>query len=119
MKEYLWRLFAKFVSRPRVARYLIERAKRTPYFHLDGYMNRWWLFNRYSEIGKPDRANKAFSWLPAVRIHQILRKDNAEHLHDHPCDARTIILDGWYRETREDGKEYILQEGDTRPIKFG
>lgn len=23
--------------------YLIKRAKRTPYFHLDGYMNRWWL----------------------------------------------------------------------------
>ena len=23
--------------------YLIARAKRTPYYHLDGYMNRWWL----------------------------------------------------------------------------
>jgi len=23
--------------------WLIERAKRTPYWHLDGYMNRWWL----------------------------------------------------------------------------
>lgn len=23
--------------------WLIERAKRTPYYHLDGYMNRWWL----------------------------------------------------------------------------
>ncbi len=23
--------------------WLIERAKRTPYFHLDGYMRRWWL----------------------------------------------------------------------------
>jgi len=23
--------------------WLIDRAKRTPYFHLDGYMNRWWL----------------------------------------------------------------------------
>ena len=119
MKEYLWRLLAKFVSQPLVADYLIKRAKRTPYFHLDGYMNRWWLFNRYSEIGKMDRVKPRFSWLPSIRIHQILRKDNAEHLHDHPWDARTIILKGWYCETRENGINYAMLSGDTRPIKFG
>lgn len=119
MKEFLWRMLAKFVSQPLIADYLIKRAKRTPYFHLDGYMNRWWLFNRYSEIGRMDRVKPRFSWLPSVRIHQILREDKADHLHDHPWDGRTIILDGWYRETREDGKDYTMQEGHTRPIKFG
>lgn len=30
--------------------YLIRRAKRTPYFHLDGYMRRWWLVPYEREI---------------------------------------------------------------------
>lgn len=119
MKEFLWQLVAKVVSIPVIAEYLIIRAQRTPYFHLDGYMNRWWLFNRYSEVGKQDKIPPRSRWLPSIRIHQILREDRAEHMHDHPWDGRTIILKGWYLERREDGKRYMMEAGDTRPIKFG
>lgn len=119
MKEWLWRRVAWLVSRKPVANWLIKRAQRCPYFHLEGYMNRWWLFNRYSVPGEQTKIIPRWPWLPSIRIHQILREDRADHLHDHPWDGRTIILDGWYRETREDGKEYTMQEGDTRPIKFG
>jgi hypothetical protein len=35
--------------------WLIKRAQRTPYFHLDGYMNRWWLvpYNKVIERNVP------------------------------------------------------------------
>lgn len=32
-----------------LTQWLIDRAKRTPYFHLEGYMNRWWLVP-YGEV---------------------------------------------------------------------
>lgn len=118
MKEWLWRKLAWVVSRKPIADYLIKRAQRTPYFHLDGYMNRWWLFNQYSVTGEQTKIIPRWSWLPSVRVHQILREDRAEHMHDHPWDGRTIILKNWYAEVREDGKQYIMEEGDTRPIKF-
>jgi hypothetical protein len=73
---------------------LIERAKETPYFHLDGYMNRWW-------IGNGRRA----------RIHEILRSDNDRHLHDHPWDYTTIILRGGYIEHHTDGSTLWCPEG--------
>lgn len=38
---------AWLLSRPTVADWLIRRAMRTPYIHIDGYMSRWWLFNPY------------------------------------------------------------------------
>ncbi len=64
---------------------LIDEAKKTPYFHLKGYMERYWLvpFN-------PDSAN--------ARIHHILRSDNDRALHDHPWDSISIILKGGYWE---------------------
>lgn len=65
---------------------MLERAKKTPYFHLPGYMNRWW-------IGEGRRA----------RIHEILRSDNDRHLHDHPWDYTTVILRGGYIEQHTDG----------------
>lgn len=127
MKEILWQLVAKVISRPMVANYLIKRAMRTPYFHLEGYMNRYWLFNRYSEVGKPDVVPKRFKWLPSIRIHHILRADDARDLHDHPWNARTIILKGWYVERRLvprfDGKrfqqDFMRVQGDTATINFG
>jgi len=66
--------------------WLIRYAKKTPYFDLPGYMERWWLF-------------KPRSWLPfRTRIHHILRSDNDRHLHDHPSDFWTLILRGGYWE---------------------
>jgi hypothetical protein len=103
MKELIWRLLAKLLARPRVAGWLIERSYRTPYFHImsaDGaemYMGRWWLLNPYDNETRVSR----YSWLPlAVRIHHIKRADQDRDLHDHPWDARTIILRGWYQENR-------------------
>lgn len=135
MSSLLWKLLAKLVSIPAVADYLIAKAKKTPYFHLPDYMDRYWLFNRYSEIGSMNVIKKKYSWLPSIRIHHILREDVAPDLHDHPWNARTIILKGDYVERRRvpgrgsytllDGIEYpvtielLRSTGDTATINFG
>lgn len=103
MRNLLWRLFALIVTRPAVTDWLIARAQRTPYFHITGpdgslYMGRWWLFNPYSP--KQDGEGRRWRWLPSVRIHHIMRPDSDRHLHDHPWNARTIVLRGWYEEER-------------------
>jgi hypothetical protein len=65
---------------------LIAYAQKTPYFHLEGYMERFWVFKK-----RP--------YLPfASRIHHILRSDSDAHLHDHPWYYFTIILRGGYWE---------------------
>lgn len=142
--EILWKAFAWVVSRPKVADYLIRRSQRTPYFHLPGYMNRWWLFNAYdSDTSKPEdkRHGRKCTWLPSVRIHHILRADTARDLHDHPWNARTIILKGSYVERRRVGMKlgvspiegcshmrpvmepitetHARQPGDTATINYG
>lgn len=80
-----------------IVNWIIERAKKTPYFHLEGYMERYWLV-------QPRR------WLPfSVRVHHILRSDDDRHLHDHPWSYATIILRGGYTEVTsrdKDGKWY-------------
>ena len=119
IKEVLWKAVAYVLSRKPVAWYLIKRARRTPYFHLDGYMNRWWLFNPYT----PQDYERRASWLPSIRVHHILRADTARHLHDHPWNARTIILDGWYVERRLTASgavvESLRERSDTAEINFG
>lgn len=122
----LWKAIAFVVSREPVANYLIKRAKRTPYFDLSGYMNRWWLFNPYgNDQSVPDGTRckmKQYSWLPSVRIHHILRADTARDPHDHPWDARTILLKGGYIERRlVDGDRvvFIRWKGDTAGLKYG
>ena len=96
-KQRAWELFALVVSFPPIRNALIWWAKKHPYRHLEGYMDRWWVFNPYDEAtGK----KRYFQWMPSVRVHHILREDKARHLHDHPWDARTIILKGFYRERK-------------------
>lgn len=134
MKEFLWKALAWFVSREPVAGYLIERAKRTPYFDLPGYMERNWLFNGYHFDLKDEKSRheRRIKWLPSVRIHHILRADTARHPHDHPWDARTIILKGGYDEQRMVGwkpseagtwvpdMQVIARcRGDTAALKYG
>lgn len=109
-----WKLIAKIAARPAVRRYLVERAKRTPYFHLDGYMNRWWLFNPTPAMN--NGKGRRFEWLPSIRVHHILRADNDRHPHNHPWDARTIILAGFYVEKRDEGV-YARLPGDTAVIE--
>jgi hypothetical protein len=103
MSQLIWRLVAKLLARPAIADWLIARAKLTPYQHImsaDGtemYMGRWWLFNPYSRETHKAR----FWWCPwSFRIHHIMRPDEDRDLHDHPWNARTIILRGWYNEQR-------------------
>lgn len=103
----LWKIIAHIVTRPRVTAWLIARAQRTPYTHItsaDGasvYMGRWWLFNPYGRGPDGEATPARIPWLPSVRIHHIKRPDQDRHLHDHPWNARTIVLRGWYEEERE------------------
>ena len=106
MREFLWRAIASIVSRPRVAQWLIERAQRTPYSPImsrdgaDLYMDRWWLFNPYGKDAQGNATAPRWSWLPSIRVHHILRADSDDHLHDHPWNARTIVLRNLYVEER-------------------
>lgn len=118
---------------------LIARAKRTPYFHLDGYMNRWWLvpYNTVieravaKEIG-PDHTLEAvytdgtgmvspwrrpLAWVIqklgfAVRVHEILRSDLGRDPHNHPWPYLTIILRGAYIEERFDDTGKLISDPD-------
>lgn len=103
MKKLFWAIVASVVSQPLVANWLIWQAKKTPYMHIlspDGdttYMGRWWLLNPYDRATQKAR----WSWLPfSIRVHHIMRADYDDHCHDHPWDARTIILKGHYEEKR-------------------
>lgn len=102
VRELLWRIVAWIVSTPVVAQWLIATAKKRPYHHIHGqdgslYMGRWWLFNPYP---KELEERRWIHRLPSVRLHYIRRPDADPHKHDHPWDARTIILSDGYREVR-------------------
>ncbi len=106
MTDLLCKLIARVLSAPVVADWLISRAQRTPYVHItsaDGrsiYMGRWWLFNAYPSPYGNRSQSRHISWLPSVRIHHICRADQDRDLHDHPWNARTFVLRGWYTEER-------------------
>lgn len=130
LRALFWQLFAWIVSSRPVARWLIARAMRTPYSHIHGrqgggqlYMARFWLFNPY-EGGTGLRR-----WgdrLPSLRIHWIRRPDDDDHPHDHPWNARTVILDGWYIEEKglvptswDITGKWRRRRGYTGTLKFG
>jgi hypothetical protein len=95
-----------------IADWLIERAKRTPYFHLhhgDGslYMERYWLvpFASDKEGCRAATWREPLTWLlqrlgVAVRLHVIHTPDLDRALHDHPWTFVSLVLRGWYREER-------------------
>jgi hypothetical protein len=67
-------------------RQLQRISASTPYEHLPGYMERWWVL-------KPRR------WLPVrIRLHHTLRSDLERHLHDHPYACLSWVLAGGYNE---------------------
>jgi len=117
-------ILSRFFARPKVANWLIERAIRTPYSHIRNksdqtYMYRYWLFNPYN-------SHWWSNWLPSIRIHHIVLPDDDRALHDHPWDAKTFILKGWYHERRlyqdHHGEfEYgaYRRQGDTARLDFG
>lgn len=104
-RRILWAPVAWLASRPAVTDWLVRRAKRTPYSPIisrDGstlYMDRWWLFNPYPAPGQYRRKGWR-DWLPSIRVHHIVRPDDDGAMHDHPWNARTIVLRGWYEEER-------------------
>lgn len=126
-KNALWTLLAFVLSRPAVARWVIRRAQRTPYFPILGrgndtlYMDRWWLFNAYGKTPEGRTAPARWPWLPSVRVHHICQPDDDDHEHDHPWDARTIILKGWYVEERRTHAQAtrVMRAGQTSPIVAG
>ncbi|MCS4509169.1 hypothetical protein [Xylophilus ampelinus] len=97
---------AKIIALPPVADRLIARAQRAPYTHItsaDGktiYMGRWWLFNPYGRDADDNATDARWRWLPSIRVHHIMRPDQDRDLHDHPWNARTVVLHGWYTEER-------------------
>lgn len=83
-----------WLLRHTVARVLVANAdaltnpRRTlPYNHLDGYLNRWWLFR---------------TPILSIRLHQFIRGDEGRNLHDHPWWNASIILKGGYVEISDD-----------------
>lgn len=117
--------------------YIIRRAKRTPYFHLDSYMMRWWLvpYGRVVERRVPDAKLTEQLGIPSfrvytdgtgpvtwrrpiakmlqlcgisARVHEILSSDTGRDPHDHPFNFLTIILRGGYHESRyNDAGQFI------------
>lgn len=119
---------AKQLARPRVVNWLIKRAMKTPYFHIgsaDGsevYMYRYWLFNPYphSAAAVPGAAKRGRWQFPiSIRLHHIMRHDMDRDLHDHPWNARTIILRGGYTEDRIGEREIVRMAGDTAKLAYG
>lgn len=120
---------ARVLARPAVVDWLIARAMKTPYTHITGpdgtvYMERYWLFNPYPA----DSSGKREWWrFPiSIRLHRIMRKDSDRHLHDHPWNARTFILRGWYVERRRASKYDDVgvrmetrHAGETAKLGFG
>ncbi len=127
--KVLWHVLAKLLAKPVVVDYLIKRSRRTPYTPImsaDGkemYMERNWLFNPYdTQEQRDERAGKGLKpkWrFPiSIRLHCIRTPDLDRHLHDHPWNARTIILRGAYVDSRYDRDRY-LSAGDTSTLRFG
>lgn len=84
-----------------IADFLIWLSMKTPYWHLEGYMNRYWLvpFNKFT---------------PSARIHHILRSDDARAFHDHPWSYISVILRGGYTEVTPVYDKSGLYKGEKR-----
>lgn len=70
---------------------LVRHAARRPYLHLDGYMERFWVFR---------------TPVLSARVHRILRSDHDRDLHDHPWHYATVILRGGYYEVTQRGRRW-------------
>jgi hypothetical protein len=133
--QFIYRALGRYLAKnPHVVGRLLDRAYKTPYTHIDGYMNRWWLFNPYQGAdGSYRKRNWFMNLLPSIRIHHILREDDDRDYHDHPWDAQTIILGGWYDEERPSPQykptnhivpqpgtlRFTRRVGDTARLRFG
>lgn len=100
----MWNFIARISAKPAIANWLIKIAMRRPYSPIikNGqlYMERFWLFNPYPDTGASGADRKRWQFPISIRIHHILLPDQDRHLHDHPWNARTVILKGGYIEQR-------------------
>jgi hypothetical protein len=126
-------LLARQLARPAVADYLIRRAMRTPYSAIikdgDLYMRRFWLFNPYPDTGASGSDRKPWRFPISIRVHHIVLPDQDRDLHDHPWNARTVILRGGYTEERlmqirmsddfTSTAQFIRAPGDTATLAYG
>lgn len=124
-----WWLIGQIVSTPFVTNYLIKRARKTPYTPIlspDGketYMERLWLFNPYwthEDKITFELAGRPVPWkFPmSIRLHCICTPDGDRAQHDHPWNARTVIMRGSYLEQR--GSAYrLISAGQTSRLTFG
>lgn len=47
MKQKHWQRLGRFIAnRPKLIEWIINNAMSKPYFHIDDYMERWWLTPR-------------------------------------------------------------------------
>lgn len=87
---------------------LVPAALERPYFHLDGYMKRYWILggSNPKRDGRSD-AERGWkrTWLDSfigryvcARLHCIMRSDTDRHFHDHPSANGSLILSGRYDE---------------------
>lgn len=110
-----------------ITRWLLRRASLTPYYHLAGYMDRYWLVPYRAHLesaagtgcGPVSFWRRPLAWVLqclgiAVRIHLILRSDDDRAFHDHPWPYLTVILRGGYYEVRPQFDKSGIYQGATR-----
>jgi hypothetical protein len=116
----LLNLIAKLLARPRITAWIIKYGRRCPYYHLDGYMGRWWLMPRWLLTKNKNGHWFPRSWVPfCIRLHHIQAPDAGTVLHDHPANYRSFILKGAYLEIRPDKPvgSYCRVAGETIAAK--
>lgn len=108
-----------------IADWLIRKAMKTPYWHLDGYMERFWLIpyvgagsEREIGCGRVSFFKRPIAWIAqkfgiAIRVHHIIASDDDRAFHDHPWPYITVILKGGYWEVQPIFESGIYK-GDTR-----
>lgn len=89
----------------------IYAAMQKPYFHLEGYMRRYWV--------KEPEVTGSNSYENAARVHEFLRSDNDRALHCHPWPSTSIVLVHGYiemlplsqdQDPMSDPKHYVLMQ---------
>lgn len=69
---------------------MIVQSFATPYFHLRGYQQRFWV--------TPNPKDHEGDQQLSGRIHLWQSADADRHFHDHPAESISVILSGWFVE---------------------
>jgi len=83
---------------------LIKRATLTPYFHLRGYQQRYWV--------TPNPKDAVEQKLSA-RVHVYQSADVDRHLHDHPAESISVVLSGYFVERMPESQDQSPELDDT------